>query len=259
MTKSTIGKSSERERLARFEAKKNLEIRKASRRRKDNQLALVASALAIVFAIGSQLTYAAFVPKTQDATPSPSASQPAAPAPDISIAESRSWSGTIEVGSATLDVELDGVLAPQAVASFVDLARKDFFSGITCHRLTTTGIYVLQCGKSSETPDGGPGYTFGPIENAPSDNFYPRGTLAMARVSSNALGAEGAARSMNSQFFIVYEDSTISADEAGGYTIFGKVTSGLEDLQSVFDAGVDGGGVDGVPALETKLGAIELR
>jgi peptidyl-prolyl cis-trans isomerase B (cyclophilin B) len=165
----------------------------------------------------------------------------------------------MQVGDANLEIELDGALAPQAVASFIDLAGKDFFSGITCHRLTTGGIFVLQCGQSSNTPDGGPGYNFGPIENAPADNLYLKGTLAMARVSSSALGAEAAATSMGSQFFIVYEDSTIPSDEAGGYTVFGKINGGLEDLQSVIDAGVEGGGADGLPALETKLGAIELR
>ena len=165
----------------------------------------------------------------------------------------------MQVGDASLEIELDGVLAPQAVASFIDLANKDFFSGITCHRLTTSGLFVLQCGQSTATSDGGPGYKFGPIENAPIDDFYARGTLAMARVGSSSIGAEAAATSMGSQFFIVYEDSTIPADEAGGYTVFGKINSGLEDLQSVFDAGVEGGGVDGVPALQTTLGAIELR
>jgi peptidyl-prolyl cis-trans isomerase B (cyclophilin B) len=165
----------------------------------------------------------------------------------------------MQVGDANLEIELDGALAPQAVSSFIDLAGKDFFSGITCHRLTTGGIFVLQCGQSSTTPDGGPGYNFGPIENAPADNLYVKGTLAMARVGSSVLGAEAAATSMGSQFFIVYEDSTISSDEAGGYSVFGKVNSGLEDLQSVIDAGVEGGGADGLPALETKLGAIELR
>ena len=259
LTKQATGKSSDRERLARFAAKQELEARKASRRSKDNRLAIVVSVLAIAIAIGSQLTYSALVPKVEEVTPTPSPTLPSGPVPDISISENRSWSGSMQVGEANLEIELDGALAPQAVASFIELAGQDFFTGITCHRLTTSGIFVLQCGQSSETPDGGPGYTFGPIENAPADNFYPKGTLAMARVSSNNLGAEAAASSMNSQFFIVYEDSTISADEAGGYTIFGKVTGGLEDLQSVFDAGVDGGGVDGAPALETKLGAIELR
>jgi peptidyl-prolyl cis-trans isomerase B (cyclophilin B) len=261
LTRSPIGKSSDRERLARFSAKQELEASKAKRRKKDNRLAIVVSVLAIAIAIGSQLTYSALTPKVEAVAPSPepTPAQPTGPIPDIAIAEGRSWSGSMQVGNATLGIELDGVLAPQAVASFIDLANKGFFSGITCHRLTTSGIFVLQCGQSSVTPDGGPGYTFGPIENAPVDDFYTKGTIAMARVSSNALGAEGAASSMNSQFFIVYEDSTIPSDEAGGYTVFGKINSGLEDLQSVIDAGVEGGGVDGAPALETTLGAIELR
>ena len=259
MTKKPIGRSSDRERLARFTAKQDLEARKAKRRSRDNRFAIVVSVLAIAIAIGSQLTYSALMPKVEEVAPTPAPTQPAGPIPDIAIAEGRTWSGSMQVGEASLEIELDGVLAPQAVSSFIDLANKSFFSGITCHRLTTSGIFILQCGQSLETPDGGPGYSFGPIENAPADNFYPKGTLAMARVSSNLLGAEGAASSMNSQFFIVYEDSTISSDEAGGYTVFGKINFGLENLQSVVDAGVEGGGDDGVPALETKLGVIELR
>jgi len=258
LTKSPSGKSSDRERLARFAAKQDLEAFKASRRSKDNGLAIVISAAAIVLAIGSQLTYSALVPKPEVATPEVAPTEPAGPIPDLAIAENRTWAGTMQVGQADLEIELDGALAPQAVASFLDLANKNFFNGITCHRLNTA-ITVLQCGESDATEDGGPGYRFGPIENAPTDNLYLKGTLAMARVSSTVIGAEMAAASMGSQFFIVYEDATILSDEAGGYTVFGKINSGLEDLQSVFDAGVDGGGVDGLPALETKLGAIELR
>ena len=165
----------------------------------------------------------------------------------------------MQVGNAELEIELDGAVAPQAVANFIELSKTGFFEGISCHRLVTEGIFVLQCGQSSETPDGGPGYRFGPIENAPVDNSYPGGTIAMARVSSDEVGAEAAAASMTSQFFIVYKDSVIPADEAGGYTVFGKVLSGLEGLNSVIEAGVEGGGLDGRPALETKLGLIELR
>jgi peptidyl-prolyl cis-trans isomerase B (cyclophilin B) len=259
LTKNPSGKSSDRERLARYAAKQEIEANKASRRKRDNRLAVLVSVLAIALAVSAQLTYTAFKPEPEAIVPDVTPTEPSAPIPDVSIAEGRTWTGTMQVGDANLEIELDGALAPQAVASFIDLAGKDFFSGITCHRLTTGGIFVLQCGQSSTTPDGGPGYNFGPIENAPADNLYPKGTLAMARVGSSVLGADAAATSMGSQFFIVYEDSTISSDEAGGYTVFGKINSGLEDLQSVFDAGVEGGGPDGLPALETKLGAIELR
>ena len=258
MSKSPIGKSSDRERLARFAAKQDLELQKATRRKKDNRLAVMISLIAVALAIGSQLTYSALVPKPEATAPEVSPTESSALIPDVSIAENRTWTGTMEVGQATLDLELHGDLAPQAVANFIDLAGKDFFTGITCHRLTTSGIFVLQCGQSGATADGGPGYTFGPIENAPADDLYTRGTLAMARVGSSVLGPEGAANSMSSQFFIVYEDSPIPSDEAGGYTVFGKITGGLDGLRSVFDAGVEGGEPDGAPAIETKLGAIKL-
>jgi peptidyl-prolyl cis-trans isomerase B (cyclophilin B) len=259
LSKSPIRKSSDRERLARFAAKQDLEVQKATRRKKDNRLAVLVSLIAVSLAVGSQLTYSALVPRPVASAPEVSPTEPAVAIPDLSIAENRTWTGTMEVGDATLNLELDGALAPQAVANFIDLAGKDFFTGITCHRLTTSGIFVLQCGQSETTANGGPGYTFGPIENAPSDDLYVKGTLAMARVGASALGPEGAGNSMSSQFFIVYGDSIIPADEAGGYTVFGKITSGLEALQPVFDSGVEGGGNDGAPAIETKLGAIKLE
>jgi peptidyl-prolyl cis-trans isomerase B (cyclophilin B) len=64
---------------------------------------------------------------------------------------------------------------------------------------------------------------------------------------------------MGSQFFIVYQDSTIPSDAAGGYTIFGKITQGLDQLGPIINAGVEGGATDGPPALPTAIGAIELR
>jgi peptidyl-prolyl cis-trans isomerase B (cyclophilin B) len=73
----------------------------------------------------------------------------------------------------------------------------------------------------------------------------------MARV-----GGDGS--SMGSQFFIVYQDSRIPSDAAGGYTIFGKITSGLDQLEPVISAGVEGGASDGPPAVKTSLGAIKL-
>jgi peptidyl-prolyl cis-trans isomerase B (cyclophilin B) len=131
--------------------------------------------------------------------------------------------------------ELDGDAAPHAVGSLLALADEGFFDGTPCHRLTTAGIFVLQCGDPTGTGTGGPGYRFGPVENAPSDDLYAAGTLAMARVGNDAT-------SMGSQFFIVYEDSTIPSDSAGGYTVMGSVTSGLDIVQRVAGAGNAPGG-----------------
>jgi len=141
---------------------------------------------------------------------------------------------------------LDGAKAPQAVASFVFLAKKGFFDYTPCHRLTTQGIYVLQCGDPTGTGTGGPGYSYGPVENAPKNDVYPAGTIAMARQGGNA-------SSMGSQFFLVYKDSTIPSDAAGGYTVMGKITGGLDVLEKVAAGGVAGGTGDGAPARAVSI------
>lgn len=239
-------------RLSSFEAKQSLEATKASRRKSDNRLAVMFGAGAVVLALVGQLAYFSFGPGSI----TPSAEAPAVEnsevVPDPALAESRIWTGSMNVGDATLELELDGVNAPQAVANFLSLSQSGFYEGVSCHRLVTEGIFVLQCGDPDGTGGGGPGYNFGPIENAPADDAYVTGSLAMARVGGNG-------NSMGSQFFIVYRDSRIPSDDAGGYTIFGKITSGLEQLEPVISAGVQGGASDGPPALETLLSAIELR
>ncbi|WP_454048499.1 peptidylprolyl isomerase [Cellulomonas sp. Marseille-Q8402] len=172
--------------------------------------------------------------------------------PDAALAEGRTWTGTLTTSQGDIGIELAGDLAPQAVASFVTLAQEGYFDGTDCHRLTTSGIYVLQCGDPTGTGTGSPGYAFGPIENAPEDDVYPAGTIAMARQ-----GGDG--ESMGSQFFLVYEDSTIPADDAGGYTVFGRITSGLDVVQAVADAGVSGGASDGTPATPVTIEGVETQ
>ncbi|GEL93656.1 peptidylprolyl isomerase [Cellulomonas composti] len=172
--------------------------------------------------------------------------------PDPSVAEARTWTGDLTLNSGDIGIELDGAAAPQAVANFVTLAQQGFFDGTKCHRLTTDGIYVLQCGDPEGTGGGGPGYSWGPIENAPTDDVYPAGTIAMARV-----GNDGA--SMGSQFFLVYEDSTIPSDSAGGYTVFGHITSGLDVVTTIADAGTVDGASDGAPVNDVIIEGVKIQ
>lgn len=157
-------------------------------------------------------------------------------APSSDLAENREWTGTLTTNCGDIDIELDGKNAPQGVASFVSLVSEDFYTNTQCHRLTTEGIFVLQCGDPTGEGTGGPGYTYGPIENSPEDDVYPAGTLAMARQGGNG-------DSMGSQFFITYEDSTIPADDAGGYTVLGQVTSGLDVVRTIAEGGLSTNGV----------------
>lgn len=172
--------------------------------------------------------------------------------PDASLAEGRTWTGTVTTNAGDIGISLDGAKAPQAVANFVTLAKEGYFDTTKCHRLVTTTIHVLQCGDPTASGSGTPGYSWGPVENAPSDGVYPAGTIAMARV-----GDKG--DSMGSQFFFVYADSTIPPDSAGGYTVFGRVTSGLDVLQAIADAGVKVVGNDTAPASDVIIEGVETQ
>ncbi len=167
-------------------------------------------------------------------------------APSESTAKGKTFTVTLDTSCGPLRLELDGTKAPKAVASFVFLAKKGYFDNTPCHRLTTSGIHVLQCGDPTGTGSGGPGYSYGPVENAPTNDVYPAGTVAMARQ-----GGDG--NSMGSQFFLVYKDSTIPSDAAGGYTVMGEVTGGLDVLEKVAAGGVSGGSGDGAPARAVSI------
>ena len=162
-----------------------------------------------------------------------------AKAPAPSTAGGKSWKLTMNTTCGKITAELDGKNAPQAVSAMVMLAKTTYFNGSPCHRLVTSGIYVLQCGDPTGTGSGGPGFSYGPVENAPKDYVYPAGTIAMAR--STAQDSNG------SQFFIVYKDSTIGDATNGAYTVLGKITGGMSIVNKVAAAGVSGGATDGAP------------
>lgn len=243
-----------RERLRAYQARQTVHEQKVQRRKRDNWTAAIATVVIVLLAVAAQLLFFT-KPATShaSASASPSASAAASGLPPKTLAANRTWTGTLSINGIPLGVSLDGAKAPQAVSSTIALAQKGFYNGLTCHRLTTSGIYVLQCGDPKGDGTGGPGYSYGPIENAPKDNLYKTGVLAMARQGGNA-------SSQGSQFFIVYQDSTIPSDSAGGYTVIGTVTSNLDKLVSgVTSKGVEGGGTDGKPKVSTKIDTFTLQ
>lgn len=129
-----------------------------------------------------------------------------------------------------------GAKAPFAMTSIAALAKGGYYDNSLCHRLTTQGLFVLQCGDPTATGRGGPQFTF-PDENLPANaaNNYPAGTVAMANSGPNTNG---------SQFFLVYANTTL----APSYTIWGTITSGLDIVKAIAKAGAAGGAPDGKPA-----------
>lgn len=249
--KSPLSKAAQ-QRVKTYEAKSNQQESRKGQRRRDNRIAAIAGASFLVLALGAQLGYATLNPATSIASPSEDPTVPVSKVPDKSFAESRTWTGSMKLNDATVGFELDGKKAPQAVANFVTLAQRAYFKGVNCHRVTTEAMYVLQCGDPKGDGTGGPGYNFGPVENAPADNVYGEGLLAMARRG-------GDANSHGSQFFIVYKDTTLGSDSAGGYTVFGKVTSGLEVVKAIAAEGTADGSGDGKPKNAVTISTVNVK
>ena len=147
--------------------------------------------------------------------------------PDKKIAAGKTFIATIMTNCGVIKVELDGKKAPQTVASFLALAESGYWADSPCQRLTTLDpLFVLQCGDPTGTGTGSPGYGYG-IENPPANFTYPAGTLAMARTQDP--------KSNGGQFFIVHKQSVIN--DPAGYSIFGKVVSGMDIVERVAAAG----------------------
>jgi len=148
-----------------------------------------------------------------------------ASAPPTKAPESGTATATLTTSQGDIGVELDRDNAPCTVNSFLSLAEQGYFDDTDCHRLTTAGIFVLQCGDPSGTGAGGPGYSF--ADELSGQETYGAGTLAMANAGPNTNG---------SQFFIVYGDTQLDPN----YTVFGKIDdAGLAVVRKVAKAGTD--------------------
>ena len=170
----------------------------------------------VILGIGGQTT-------TPEATPE---AAPAVDLPNAGITESNKASITFNTNQGEIVIETTPSLAPLTVNAIAALAQKNYFDNTICHRLTTEGIFILQCGDPTGTGTGGPGFTI-PDENLPQavENNYPAGTVAMANAGPGTSG---------SPFFLVYQDTTLGPD----YTIWGTITTGLDVVKKIASGGL---------------------
>ncbi|MEV6295159.1 peptidylprolyl isomerase [Streptomyces sp. NPDC004059] len=248
-----VSQEQRRRQLAREKFLRQQQRRTQARRKANVRNSVIASVLGVVV-IGSVTLYTTGVLKGDDkkanaaadvtpsATPTSKAPDPCGkPAagsvekmswkkePAMTIDTSAKYSMKLATTCGDIDVALKTAAAPHTVNSFNFLAGKGYFDHTKCHRLTTTGIYVLQCGDPQGTGMGGPGYTL-PDENLKDkslkSNTYPAGTVAMANTGQKHTGG--------SQFFLVYKDSPLPPS----YTPFGTVSeAGMKVLQKIAAAG----------------------
>jgi peptidyl-prolyl cis-trans isomerase B (cyclophilin B) len=271
VTKDQRRRQLAREKFAR-QQQRRVSIRRKSRVR--NSLivvvvAVVAASLGGAYAAGafdaSKKTNAASS-KAAAATPSASAptaapnpcAKPAAGKPGtkqwkkepaLTIDKSAKYTLDLQTTCGAIPITIDAAKTPHTANSFKFLADQGFFDHTICHRLTTTGIYVLQCGDPKGTGEGGPGYTipdenlkaFGKADSAGTVT-YPAGTVAMANT--------GKAHTGGSQFFLVYKASPL----APTYTPFGTVSSaGMKVLTKIASAGENTGQGDGAPNAQVVI------
>ena len=110
--------------------------------------------------------------------------------------------------------------APGTVANFKKLANDGFYNGLSFHRVIPNFVVQAGCPKGDGT--GGPGYTI-PCETQGGNQRHERGVLSMAHAGRNTGG---------SQFFVCHSrDNTAHLD--GNHTCFGRVSTGLDVLDSI--------------------------
>ena len=150
----------------------------------------------------------------------------------------------ISTSAGDLAVTLTADRTPCTVNSFASLAQQGYYDGTVCHRLTTSGLFVLQCGDPSGTGRGGPGSAYAEVLDG--SYTYPAGTGAMANAGPDTNG---------SQFFLVYQDTPLPAS----YTVFGHMDEASTAIVAgIAAAGTDSGGGDGAPATPVDITAVTI-
>ena len=166
--------------------------------------------------------------------------------PPMTISPSKTYTASVTTSCGTFTINLDAKDSPNTVNSFVYLANKGFFNGLTFHRISR-GADVIQGGDPKGDGSGGPGYTV--RDSVPAGVQYTQGTVAMAKTGADPDGTAG------SQFFVVPSGT---AQIGPNYGVLGNVTSGLDVVQKIFSIPIAGGASDGPPAQPVYIHSVTI-
>ncbi len=151
--------------------------------------------------------------------PTPKGSQHI-PKPSTALDPHRSYVVELATNCGAIDIRLDVHQAPRTTASFAYLVKRGFYDDLTFHRVAAG--FVIQGGDPNGDGSGGPGYTL--VERPPRDVQYTRGTVAMAKTTSDPAGASG------SQFFIVTASRVPLPPQ---YALVGEVVGGMNSVEAI--------------------------
>ncbi|SDE59853.1 Peptidyl-prolyl cis-trans isomerase (rotamase)-cyclophilin family [Fontibacillus panacisegetis] len=147
--------------------------------------------------------------------------------PAMEIDTSKSYKAEITTNKGNFTIELFAKDAPKTVNNFVFLSKQGYYNDVIFHRIIES--FMIQTGDREGTGMGGPGYQF---ENEKTDYKYEPGIVAMANAGKDTNG---------SQFFICTGDNSISLNRTPNYTIFGKITTGMDVVKEIAATPVDVG------------------
>ena len=134
------------------------------------------------------------------------------------FSEGKRYDAVVRTSHGSFTIRLDTERAPKTTASFIRLARDEFFDGTVFHRIVPG--FVIQGGDPTATGTGGPGYTT--VDTPKANVRYTKGVVAMAKTAAEPPGAAG------SQFFVVTADDAELPPE---YAVIGEVTDGLSVVE----------------------------
>jgi len=115
-----------------------------------------------------------------------------------------------------IEIHLNVVDAPMASRSFMELARRGFYNGLTFHRVVPN--FVIQGGCPRGDGNGGPGYT---LRCEVGERPFGRGAVGMALSGKDTGG---------SQFFITHAPAP---HLDGAFAVIGQVASGMEVVDQI--------------------------
>tara|TARA_X000000368_G_C22890894_1_gene649583 strand:- start:239 stop:877 length:639 start_codon:yes stop_codon:yes gene_type:complete len=146
--------------------------------------------------------------------------------PKMNLNSDSTYSAVIKTNLGEMSVEFFTDDAPLTVNNFVTLSKDGYYDNVIFHRVISG--FMIQGGDPSGTGHGDygkfPGYEFEDELN--NQRPYEKGILAMANRGPNTNG---------SQFFIMHADYPLPYS----YTIFGKVTEGLEVIDKIASVETD--------------------
>ncbi len=152
----------------------------------------------------------------------------------------KSYEAILKTSVGDITISFVASATPITVNNFVVLSRKNFYNNTIFHRVING--FMIQGGDPKGTGSGGPGYQF---DDEQFTGEYSRGTIAMANAGPNTNG---------SQFFIMHKDYGLPKN----YVIFGKVTSGIEVVDTIATAPTEPGGEGSTPVSPVKVESIQI-